>query len=175
MQLTWTALFLLCAGGAAAWFWHTSLAAREQANAAAVKACSQLQLQFLDGTVAFASVMFARASDGWLTLRRTYVFDYTADSVERRQGFVILLGTHVESVGFAPEVQSRAMTITRVRDEQQAEAKSSRAPDAIQDAEVQPAQQRDLRGNVLDLQEWRRRHQSSDAPRIKDGQGGHNR
>jgi hypothetical protein len=173
MQLTWTALFLLCAAGAAAMFWHTSLAAREQANGAAAKACSQLQLQFLDGTVAFASFMFARASDGWLALRRTYVFDYTADSIERRQGFVILLGTHVESIGFAPEVQSRAMTITRSRDETHREA--AHTQDAVQDAEIKTPEVRESRSNVLDLQEWRRRHQSSDAPRIKDGQGGNNR
>ena len=45
---------------------------------------------------------------GQLALRRTYVFDYTANSIERRQGFVILLGRRVESVGYAPGEERRA-------------------------------------------------------------------
>ena len=43
----------------------------------------------------------SRANPGWLTFRRTYVFDYTANSIERRQGFVVLTGRRVESVGYA--------------------------------------------------------------------------
>jgi Protein of unknown function (DUF3301) len=101
MELGWAGLILLTAAGAVAWFWHDSLAARESANAAAIEACKRLGLQFLDGTVAFARLSFAREA-GWLTLRRTYVFDYTANSIERRQGFVLLTGRRVESVGYAP-------------------------------------------------------------------------
>ena len=86
---------------------------------------------------------------------------------------MILLGTHVESIGFAPEVQSRAMTITRSRHETHREAVHTQNP--VQDAHIQTPESRESRSNVLDLQEWRRRHQSSDAPRIKDGQGGNNR
>src|SRR5690606_20575141 len=40
-------------------------------------------------------------------IRRTYVFDYTANSIERRQGFVILVGRRVESVGYAPGEERR--------------------------------------------------------------------
>ena len=61
----------------------------------------RLGLQFLDGTVAFARVALVREA-GRLKLRRTYVFDYTATSIERRQGFVLLTGRRVESVGYAP-------------------------------------------------------------------------
>lgn len=101
MELSWGALALLCIAGAAAWFWRDSLAAREAANAAAIEACERLNLQFLDGTVAFARLSFTRVL-GRLALRRTYVFDYTANSIERRQGFVVLVGRRVESVGYAP-------------------------------------------------------------------------
>ena len=41
-------------GAGTAWFWHDSLGVREQANKAAMQACEELRLQFLDGTVAFA-------------------------------------------------------------------------------------------------------------------------
>src|SRR5690606_5690243 len=86
---------------AIAWFWQDSRAAREMANAAAIEACERLALQFLDGTVAFARMRLARGSSGRLVLRRTYVFDYTANSIERRQGFVVVSERRVETVGYA--------------------------------------------------------------------------
>src|SRR6185503_14259614 len=101
MQLSWGLLMLLLLAAAAVWFWQDSLAARENANAAAKEACTRLGLQFLDGTVAFARLALVRVN-GWLQLRRTYVFDYTATSIERRQGFVLLTGRRVESIGYAP-------------------------------------------------------------------------
>jgi hypothetical protein len=101
MQLGWGLLTILILAAAVLWFWQDSLAARESANAAAMEACRRLGLQFLDGTVAFARVALVREA-GRLTIRRTYVFDYTATSIERRQGFVLLTGRRVESVGYAP-------------------------------------------------------------------------
>jgi hypothetical protein len=106
MQLGWGALVLIVMAAAAFWFLRDSLAARERANAAAMEACQRLSLQFLDGTVAFARLSFAR-EQGLLGIRRTYVFDYTANSIERRQGFVILFGRRVESVGYAPGEERR--------------------------------------------------------------------
>jgi hypothetical protein len=102
MELSWGALVLLCLAAAVGWFWQDSLIARERANAAAMEACHHLGLQFLDGTAAFARIEFARRASGWLTFRRTYVFDYTANSIERRQGFVVLVAHRVESVGYSP-------------------------------------------------------------------------
>jgi hypothetical protein len=109
MMLSWPLLALLLTAGFAAWFWQDSLAARERANAAALEACQQLGLQFLDGTVAFARISVSRHEQSLFRLKRTYVFDYTATSIERRQGFVVLLGNDVESVGYAPE-HSQAAT-----------------------------------------------------------------
>lgn len=103
MMLSWPLLALLLTAGFAAWFWQDSLAARERANAAAIEACQQLGLQFLDGTVAFARISIARRDRSVFRLKRTYVFDYTATSIERRQGFVVLLGNDVESVGYASD------------------------------------------------------------------------
>lgn len=102
MILDWTTLALLCLAGAGAWFWQDSLAAREVANAAANEACERLALQFLDGTVAFARIRVGRMS-GRLVLRRTYVFDYTANSIERRQGFIVVTARHVETIGYAQD------------------------------------------------------------------------
>jgi len=112
MQLSFGLLALILLGAAVLWFWQDSLAARESANDAAKEACTRLGLQFLDGTVAFARLALVRVDGGFLQLRRTYVFDYTATSIERRQGFVLLTGRRVESIGYAPgETQADAALV----------------------------------------------------------------
>ena len=144
MQLSWGLLTVILLAAAVLWFWQDSLAARESANAAAKEACARLSLQFLDGTVAFARLALVRV-DGWLQLRRTYVFDYTATSIERRQGFVLLTGRRVETVGYAPgETQADAAI---VRPEPVAPHSSGRDADK----------------NVLQLSDWRER-QGGDGP-----------
>ena len=143
MQLGWGLLTMVILAAAVLWFWQDSLAARESANAAAMEACGRLGLQFLDGTVAFARVALVREA-GWLKLRRTYVFDYTATSIERRQGFVLLTGRRVESVGYAPG-------------ETLADAALVRAEPVARDSAAQPQG-----GNVLDLSDWRERQNPPD-------------
>ncbi len=129
MQLGWGLLTMVILAAAVLWFWQDSLAARESANAAAKEACTRLGLQFLDGTVAFARGSLVRDA-GLLKIRRTYVFDYTATSIERRQGFVLLTGRRVESIGYAP---------------------GDAAPDAA------PVQGGNGGNNVLELRDWRER------------------
>ena len=145
MLLSWTALAFLLLAVAIAWFWQDSLAARERANAAAIEACERLSLQFLDGTVAFARIALTRADGGRLALRRTYVFDYTANSIERLQGFVVLRGHRVETVGYAStgtqQVPERIVTT------------------------VEPTQSPVESSNVLDLNHWRANHQRHLPPR----------
>jgi hypothetical protein len=99
VELSWTLLALLVAMLAAAWFWHDSLGARESANAAAMEACQGTGAALLDGTVAFRRLEPVRVAGGSLQFRRTYVFDYTLDGVTRRQGFVVLTGRSVDSIG----------------------------------------------------------------------------
>ena len=82
-----------------AWFWHDSLGARESANAAAFEACRATGAVLLDDTVAFRRIETVRVVGGSLGLRRTYVFDYTRDGSTRQQGFVILTGRGIDSVG----------------------------------------------------------------------------
>lgn len=99
MELSWTLLALLVAMLAVAWFWHDSLGAREAANAAALETCRSTGAMLLDGTVAFRRMETVRLRGGSLGLRRTYVFDYTRDGATRQQGFVVLTGRSVDSVG----------------------------------------------------------------------------
>jgi hypothetical protein len=103
----WFTPLLLIAALLAAWAWHATLRARELANRVALDTCRKLNVQFLDGTVAFTRLRPVRDASGRLTLRRSYVFDYTEDGMTRRQGFVILRGLDLEAVGLAPD--SRAV------------------------------------------------------------------
>lgn len=86
---------------AGVWLWHSSMAAREKANEAAAEACRRLQLNLLDGTVALARLWPRRDERGQLTLERTYAFEYSDDGRRRLEGFVVMLGRRVASVGLA--------------------------------------------------------------------------
>lgn len=99
----WSAFILTMAALLSAWFWHATLQAREYANRIAADTCQKLNVQFLDGTVAFTRLRPARDASGRMTFRRSYVFDYTQDGVTRQQGFVILRGHDLEAVGLAPD------------------------------------------------------------------------
>jgi Protein of unknown function (DUF3301) len=81
--------------------WQLSMEAREAANRIAQDTCSRAVVQFLDGTVAFAGFRLQRDSRGKRRLLRTYTFDYTSDGFERAQGFVVLAGEKLQSVGLA--------------------------------------------------------------------------
>ena len=97
-----TTLTLLLIAVLVAAIWHSGLRAREHANEVAIETCRRMNVQFLDGTVAFSSIRPTRDAGGNFSWRRTYVFDYTEDGMERRQGFVVLVGPSVETVGRAP-------------------------------------------------------------------------
>lgn len=146
MDLTWSALTMLCLGAVGAWFWKNSLTAREAANDAALEACQRLGLQFLDGTVAFTRIAVQRLAGRGLRWRRTYVFDYTADSISRRQGFVVIVGLTIESVGFEQDQVASAAPRTTI---------SFSPPPEIREPGVAP----EPPSNVLDLERWRRKRQ----------------
>ena len=92
-------LFAMMALLATAWFWYDSLGAREAANAAALETCGSTGAALLDGTVAFRRLEMVRVEGGSLGFRRTYVFDYTRDGATRQQGFVVMTGRSVDTVG----------------------------------------------------------------------------
>jgi len=99
VDLSWGLLLALLAAAAFAAFWHDTLGARERANDAARETCTTTGAALLDGTVAFSRLRIARGLDGRPVLERTYLFDYSTDGVTRRQGFVVVAGRHVESIG----------------------------------------------------------------------------
>jgi Protein of unknown function (DUF3301) len=96
-------MLVLSAGilGLAYKVWQLSMDARETANRIAKETCSRAVVQFLDDTVAFAGFRWRRDSAGRRRLLRTYTFDYTSDGFERAQGFIVLAGAELQSVGLA--------------------------------------------------------------------------
>ena len=146
MEITWGTIVFIALAAIITWFWQDSLRVRDRANTAAIEACTRLALQFLDGTVAFTHLRLVRDA-GQLRLRRTYVFDYTAHSIERLQGFVIVLGMRVESVGFARDESQRAPPSAIGID---STAPSSRTSSPISGSPDTAS------GKILDLDDWRR-------------------
>jgi hypothetical protein len=147
VELTWgTVAFLVLATGIG-WYWQSSSRARDAANLAAMEACQRMQLQFLDGTVAFTHLRWVR-DRGQLVLRRTYVFDYTASSMERLQGFVVLLDARVETVGFAQALEpARTVNSDVITTQRSPQPTSEQSPPAA---------------NVLRLEEWRKAKRQPD-------------
>ena len=80
---------------ALAWLWFDSVKVRDIAVAAARHACTTEGLQFLDETVAIASLQPARDDDGRFVLRRAYAFEYSDTGTDRRPGSIVMLGQAV--------------------------------------------------------------------------------
>ena len=99
MTLELLVLALLLFGG---WLWVDSMRAREVALDAGRRACEAENVQFLDWTVAMASVRIARAADGRIRLRRIYHFEFSDTGNNRLKGSITLLGTSVLLVQLAP-------------------------------------------------------------------------
>ena len=99
MELTWSLLLALIAFALLAVFWQDALGTRERANDAARETCISTGAALLDGTVVFRSLRVVRGMGGRLAFERTYVFDYTLDGQTRRQGFIVMFGRRVDSIG----------------------------------------------------------------------------
>ena len=88
-------LFLVALLG---WAWLTSLECRDMAVSAAKAACTAQGLQFLDGTVSFRKVRPYYLNIDDFGLRRTYVFDYSADGISRQTGCIVLKNKRMETL-----------------------------------------------------------------------------
>lgn len=88
------ALLFLAFAAFFVWFWQHSLAIRELAIRRSRKVCDELNLQFLDQTVALASLMpyFHNGVPGW---RRRYNFEFSICGNDRHRGYIIISGTTV--------------------------------------------------------------------------------
>jgi len=88
--------------GLATFFWLDSLRARERALRAGRSACERHALQFLDDTVAFARLRFARDEEGQLRIARTYTFEFSDTGNNRRNGAIVMLGGELQDLQLEP-------------------------------------------------------------------------
>ncbi len=162
-MLSWSLIITFVLLVALAAFWQSGLSVRERANHAAQDACARMGVQFLDGTVAFSRLGLARDEQGQLTLRRTYVFDYTAASIERRQGFVVMLGQRLEHLGFERDTHTTTtpfLSADHVADDSSGHSAvhpAARGSDPRSNQPETHAAGHASDGKVLQLEEWRRR------------------
>jgi hypothetical protein len=84
-----------------------SIRVREIAVQAVGRTSRQDDFQLLDQAVHIRRMSLSRDGTGRWRIWRQYRFDYTYDGVERRQGFVIMLGKQLQSV----VVSERAPTV----------------------------------------------------------------
>ena len=90
-------LFALLGFMALIMLWLDSARAREFAISLAQRYCDHRGLQFLDQTVSLARVGL-RWTTGGLRIRRMFRFDFSLEGVGRRHGYVLMLGTQLETI-----------------------------------------------------------------------------
>jgi len=93
--MAWELLLLLPLGGLLFW-WMDSLKAREIAVRVGKQACRERGLQFLDDTVALATISLKRNEEGVLSFLRIYRFEFSDTGDNRLDGDVTLLGKRVQ-------------------------------------------------------------------------------
>jgi hypothetical protein len=85
----------------AALCWIDCMRARETATDACARACTAYHVQFLDSTVALASISLRRSGPA-VRLKRRYRFAFSETGYDRKYGEVVLLGREVEAIYLAP-------------------------------------------------------------------------
>ena len=92
-----SALIALLLIGAVIWLWIDSLRARELAVMVCRRSCESESLQFLDDTVALASLR-PSFKYGRPMVKRVYQFDFSREGDDRQCGTIILIGAHLETL-----------------------------------------------------------------------------
>lgn len=80
------------------WFWMDGRRAHETALRVCKHTCKEADLQLLDETVSLARLGLRRDARGRMQFWRNYGFEYTHDSAERKQGYIVLHGPRVEQI-----------------------------------------------------------------------------
>jgi len=78
--------------------WAQGMLAKENARAAGKRACKEDEVQLLDDTVQQQKIWLGRTNQGWLQVRRIYLFEFASDGEQRYHGKVIVHGHRVISV-----------------------------------------------------------------------------
>ena len=130
-------LILFCA--ACAWLWRGH-GIRERALLLARQHCAKLDIELLDGNVAFRRLALLRDSRGRRRVARIYDFEFTVTGEQRLNGSIRMYGRHFGAIELAPYPFD-------VRSE----------PQARQETVIEQAPPS---AKVVSLSDWRRQHPS---------------
>ena len=83
-------------------YWQSTQKVKEIALAATIRHCHKLDLQMLDGYIAFNAISLKRDSRGKIHIRRSYIFEFSSTGVERYNGIIIMLARQVEAIQLEP-------------------------------------------------------------------------
>ncbi len=97
-----TDLMVIFAIVTAGLYWYSAAGIKQFALLAARNYCNQMDLQFLDESVALRALWFKRAPDGQIRVWRSYTFEFTATGEDRYKGRIVLLGKQVTSIHTPP-------------------------------------------------------------------------
>ena len=100
-------IIVLLVLGLAGLYFMAAVRVRELAVQAVGLASRRDDFQLLDQSVHIRRLSLSRNGSGRWRIWRQYRFDYSFDGVERRQGFVIMLGNQLQSI----VVSERAPTL----------------------------------------------------------------
>ncbi len=100
-------IIVLLVLGLAGLYFMAAVRVRELAVQAVGLASQRDDFQLLDQSVHIQRLSLSRNGAGRWRIWRQYRFDYSFDGVERRQGFVIMLGNQLQSI----VVSERAPTL----------------------------------------------------------------
>ena len=98
MNFTLGDLIVLLALGLMCLYFLAASRVRELAVQAVGHASRRDDFQLLDQSVHIQRMSLSRDETGRWRMWRQYRFDYSFDGVERRQGFVIMLGKQLQSI-----------------------------------------------------------------------------
>lgn len=98
MYFTLSEIIAVLLFGVACLYFLGSIRVREIAVQAVGRASREDDFQLLDQTVHIRRLSLSRDGNGRWRIWRQYRFDYSYDGVERRQGFVTMLGKQQQSI-----------------------------------------------------------------------------
>ncbi len=84
--------------------WLDGARARELAIGVCKAACERERVQLLDGTV-YLQRIGLRWTRGGVRFRRMFHFEFSQDHIRRQDGYLILIGTQLESIQVIPKGQ----------------------------------------------------------------------
>lgn len=98
----WGEIFMILLFTTGFLYWQSSQKVKEFAWAATMRHCEKMELQMLDGYIAFQSLSLKRDSRGAFHIVRTYQFEFSSTGAERYNGKIQMLGRRLDFIQLEP-------------------------------------------------------------------------